>query len=68
MLLEDVKVCPKCGNTIEDRVVGVVMQWVTYSSDVLFWECPDCGGRWHRWPIGTFFRGKASRFIEFRTQ
>ena len=38
------KVCPKCG--IENHVVGIEIQGVY--DGVLFWQCADCGARWHR--------------------
>jgi hypothetical protein len=30
---------------------------------VLFWECPDCGGRWHRWPEGDFRYRRAAPYV-----
>ena len=27
----------------------------------LYWECPDCGGTWHRWEPGTHLHAVASR-------
>lgn len=29
----------------------------------LFYQCPDCGGRWHRWPEGHYLRERAERYI-----
>lgn len=29
----------------------------------LFYQCPDCGGCWHRWPKGSELRAKAERFL-----
>lgn len=29
----------------------------------LFYQCPDCGGRWHRWPEGDRLRAEAARFV-----
>ena len=26
---------------------------------VLFWACPDCGGCWHRFPVGHPYRERA---------
>ena len=34
------------------RRVGVELQGVY--DGVIWWECPDCGGRWHRWPEGDW--------------
>jgi predicted RNA-binding Zn-ribbon protein involved in translation (DUF1610 family) len=28
----------------------------------LFWQCPDCGGQWHRW-AGDYLRAKAARYM-----
>lgn len=29
----------------------------------LFYQCPDCYGRWHRWPPGHYLRKRAHRFV-----
>jgi hypothetical protein len=29
----------------------------------LFWQCPDCGGRWHRWPEGHYLRERAEQYV-----
>ena len=31
---------------------------------VLFWQCPKCSGRWHRWPEGHFLRERAEKHIK----
>lgn len=30
---------------------------------VLFWSCPDCGGRWHRFPVGDSLWFKAEPYV-----
>ena len=29
----------------------------------LFWMCPDCGCRWHRWPEGHYLHDLAEKHI-----
>ena len=51
--------CPRCraqleyqqGDHLLSHVVGVNIPGVY--DGVLFWQCPFCGGRWHRWERGT---------------
>lgn len=31
---------------------------------VLFWMCPFCEGKWHRWPEGDYRREKAENYFE----
>ena len=30
----------------------------------LFYECPDCGGRWHRWSEGTYQYDRAVPYVD----
>lgn len=30
----------------------------------LYWECPECCWRWHRWPEGDWRHGRAVPFVE----
>lgn len=30
----------------------------------LFWMCPKCKGRWHRWPVGHPLWARAERYID----
>lgn len=58
--------CPGCGsNQISNdgavRTIGVEIRGVY--DGVLFWQCPDCGTRWHRWPIGSRLRERANRYV-----
>lgn len=50
------------GTTHYSRTIGVEISGVY--DGVLFWQCPDCGGRWHRWPEGSAYRDRAERFME----
>lgn len=63
--------CPKCevgltyvhtDGRIYSRAIMVEIPDV-YDGG-LFWQCPDCGGRWHRWPEGTWQRRKAQEYVE----
>lgn len=29
----------------------------------LFFKCPSCGARWHRWPEGHYLRVRAEKFV-----
>jgi hypothetical protein len=41
------------------RTIGVEVRGVY--DGVLLWQCPDCGGRWHRWPEGHYLRDRAEK-------
>lgn len=43
------------------REVSVEVQGV-YDGG-LFYECPDCHGRWHRWPEGHGLRVRAEPWV-----
>lgn len=43
------------------RVIGVQVRG-EYDG-VLYWSCPDCGGRWHRFPVGDYRRGRAEGYV-----
>ena len=30
----------------------------------LYYQCPDCGGRWHRWPEDHRLRAVAAPYVE----
>lgn len=34
------------------REIGIEVRGVY--DGVLFWQCPDCKGRWNRWPEGHY--------------
>lgn len=41
--------------------IGVVIRGVY--DGTLFWECPFCGGRWHRFGEGDPLRARAEMFV-----
>ena len=43
------------------RVVGVEVRGVY--DGVLYWQCPDCGHKWHRWPVGDYRRDRAAMYL-----
>lgn len=63
---DEVKVCSRCGVWIEGQAIGVEMPFEC-ENGVLYWECPHCGFRWHRWPLGTYYRGRAGRYVDFHS-
>lgn len=61
--------CPACDTDLiykrnkfrhYSRVIGVDPDG---SDGVLYWQCPDCGHRWHRWPEGTHWHLIASVYL-----
>ena len=62
--------CPHCASLLESRdrgssrVIGVEIQGAY--DGTLFWQCPDCGGRWHRFPKGHALRKKAEPYLNVR--
>jgi hypothetical protein len=70
--------CPHCGadlngdlipesarywgsGTHYGREIGIEVRGVY--DGVLFWQCPDCGGKWHRFPEDHWLRSRAERHI-----
>lgn len=49
------------GDTNYSRTIGVEIRGVY--DGVLYWQCPDCGGKWHRWPEGHPYRAQAERYV-----
>lgn len=43
------------------RKIGIEIRGVY--DGVLLWQCPDCGGRWHRWPEGHELRRRAEQYM-----
>lgn len=43
------------------RVIGVEIPGVY--DGCLYWQCPDCGHRWHRWPEGNPLRQAAEDYV-----
>lgn len=68
------KVCPHCTSDLQgppildrpgenySRTIMVEIRGI-YDGG-LFFQCPDCCGRWHRWPDGHPLRAKASRYVD----
>lgn len=55
-------VCPHCTADLSGgRVIGINVQGVY--DGILLWCCPDCDGRWHRWPEGTRQRAAAEQYL-----
>lgn len=44
------------------NVIGIEIRGVY--DGVLFWGCPRCGGRWHRWEEGTRQHTAAQPYID----
>lgn len=62
--------CPYCFHNLVgfsptgvpySKVLGVVIDSV--HKGVLFWECPHCQGRWHRFRNGTDLHKKAEFYV-----
>lgn len=62
--------CPKCGANLDYEVDGVAyshafgVQIRGVYDGVLFWQCPFCDGRWHRFPVGDYRHTRAIRYVE----
>lgn len=64
----DVDRCPHCGSNQrtddgEYRRTFMIEIRGLYDGG-LFYECPDCQGRWHRWPEGHMLRRKADPYVD----
>lgn len=64
-------ICPLCGADFAygetgqySRQIGVEIQGVYHG--VLFWQCPDCGSRWHRFAETDPYYERAARYIQNR--
>jgi len=53
---------PEKAPTHVDRTIGVVIRGVY--DGVLFWQCPDCGGRWYRFPLTDRLTKVAYPYVE----
>lgn len=67
--MPEVEACPHCGALFGYEHEGktysravMVEVWGVYDGG-LFWQCPDCNGRWHRWPEGHPLRAKAEPYV-----
>jgi hypothetical protein len=43
------------------RTIGVQVRGLY--DGVLYWQCPDCGGRWHLWPEGDRLWSRAEPYV-----
>jgi hypothetical protein len=43
------------------RIIGVTIRGLY--DGVLFWQCPDCEGRWHRWSKGDALWHRAEPYV-----
>lgn len=53
---------PEDGPQFFSRQIGVEVRGAYDGS--LFYQCPDCGGRWHRWPEGTYQHERAKEYVD----
>lgn len=53
----------KPGVTHYSRMIGHQITGVY--DGVLYWSCPDCKGKWHRFPEGDHRRALAGPIMEF---
>lgn len=44
------------------HTLGVVERYVY--DGVLYWQCPFCAHKWHRWPMGHRLRNRATPYVE----
>jgi hypothetical protein len=63
--------CPACGVSLADsehssysRVIGV--EHPEIFDGVLYYRCPDCRARWHRFPRGHKLRAAAEKYVQPR--
>jgi Zn-finger nucleic acid-binding protein len=59
-----VKDCPHCGADLGVNhrwAIGIEIRGVY--DGTLFYQCPSCGGRWHRFPEGDRLRARAEPFV-----
>ena len=53
---------PEDGPRYYSRLVGVEVSGVY--DGVLYWQCPDCGAAWHRFPAIDWLHGTARPYID----
>ena len=74
------ELCPHCGAELtgaeipesDRRVSGnqdhfsrkILVEVPEIYDGGLYWECPDCAGRWHRWPEGHHLRKVAEQYVQ----
>jgi len=61
--------CPHCGTDLAYERDGrtwyrtVLVEIPQVYDGGLFWLCPYCKGRWHRWPRKHYLRARAHRYV-----
>lgn len=50
------------GVTHYSRMLGIEIRGVY--DGVLYWTCPECGVRWHRWPEGSMQYNAAKEYVD----
>lgn len=62
--------CPLCQADLDyydsegrllSRAMGMVEQGIY--DGILYWQCPFCGGRWHRFEPGTYQYSRAEEYV-----
>jgi hypothetical protein len=48
------------------REIGVEIPSVY--DGMLYFQCPDCGGCWHRFPVGHYLRERAEPYVTVKQQ
>lgn len=71
MTQTDTNICPNCAADLSygdgskfTRKIGI--EWPAAYDGVLFWQCPYCHGRWHRFPENHPLRELAECYIQIR--
>lgn len=61
------RTCPHCGLDLSTHhAIGVRVSEIY--EGILYWQCPECGGLWHRWDMTSVLRYKAERHIRGEKQ
>jgi len=61
----DLTVPPATDGTVRSPYTRAIMVEVPRVYDGgLYYQCPDCGGRWHRWPEDHRLRAVAAPYVE----
>jgi hypothetical protein len=61
--------CPHCGMPLaymangEEYSHAILMEIQGVYDGGLFYQCPKCEGRWHRWPEGSRLRARAEYYV-----
>ena len=75
--------CPHCGTTLIGEAISKESQHYFGATHyrreigieirgeydgVLFWQCPECGCTWHRFPESDYRHAKAEKYMKVRTR